>query len=224
MAYGGGYLLCPTGIVRGLKLLSIGFSGILFSMQRSGTIFQYVASQQPRIARAARVSRMVGISLVALALGGMVGPLTPLLRLESAYALKEAKSAIQETTDPAPLLPASVPVVFNPLVTEDGSSISPINTDFSVIIPKIGVNAAVAENVNPANADEYLEKLKVGVAHAATSFTPDNDGTTYLFSHSTNYDWFVRDLNAVFYLLKNLDQDDLVVVFYKGIRYTYRIT
>ena len=195
-------------------------------MQRSGTIFQYHRPNASASRRTARfnLARTFGIALLALSLGGMVGPLSPTIRLESAYALKEAKTAIKETADPAPVLPAAVPVVFNPLVTEDGSSIDPINTDFSVIIPKVGVNAAVAANVDPANAHEYLEKLKLGVAHAATSFTPDKGGTTYLFSHSTNYDWFVKDLNAVFYLLKNLDQGDLVVVFYKGIRYTYRIT
>ncbi len=45
----------------------------------------------------------------------------------------------------------------------------------------------------------------------------------YLFSHSTNYDWFVKDLNAVFYLLKNLTDGDLIVIYYKGRQYTYKL-
>ena len=194
-------------------------------MKHSGIIYQYVPLQRSRVARFPRVTRMLGYGFLAIALGGMAGPLSTGARLEASYYINEVKLAIQPSHEAkVQELPKSVPVVFNPLVTEDGASIDPINTDFSVIIPKIGVNAAIAENVNPANADEYLEKLKLGVAHAATSFTPDKDGTTYLFSHSTNYDWFVRDLNAVFYLLKNLDQGDLVVIFYKGTRYTYRIS
>ena len=206
-------------------------------MQRSGILYHYhrpnektarfnlaVGTTRLKSRSRSNLARTFGIALLALSLGGITGPLTPALRLESGFAIKGAATAINKTADPAPVLPAAVPIIFNPLVTEDGSSISPINTDFSIIVPKIGINAAIAENVNPANADEYLEKLKLGVAHANTSFTPDNGGTTYLFSHSTSYDWFVKDLNAVFYLLKNLSQDDLVVVFYKGVRYTYRIT
>lgn len=165
-------------------------------------------------------TQMIGFTLVALALGGMIGPLTPEIRMEAGYALRQ----FNNTTVASKSLPRAVPVVFDPLVTPDGASIDPINTEFSVIIPKIGVNAAVAENVDPANADEYLEALKVGVAHANTSFLPNQDGTTYLFSHSTNFDWFVRDINAVFYLLKNLEKDDKIVLFYQGKRYTYRLT
>jgi len=121
-------------------------------------------------------------------------------------------------------LPPAVPVVFNPLVTPEGAAIEPVNREFSLIVPKIGINAPVIAAVNPANPGVYLEALQKGVAHAATSFFPDEAGTVYLFSHSTNYEWFVRDLNAVFYLLKNLEAGDLVVIFYKGNRYTYRLT
>lgn len=175
------------------------------------------------------ISRALGFTLVAISLGGMIGPVTPEIRMESAYLLSQAKAQLstiyplRSTISPT-ALPASAPVVFDPLVTPDGASIDPINTEFSVVIPKIGVNAAVAANVDPANADEYLEALKVGVAHANSSFLPDQDGTTYLFSHSTNFDWFVKDLNAVFYLLKNLEKDDKIVLFYKGKRYTYTLT
>lgn len=163
-----------------------------------------------------------------MSVGGMVGPLTPMIRMESGYLQKRVQtaissqlSAVNQTNTP---LPASVPVVFNPLVTEDGKSIDPISKDFSLIIPKVGINAAIIPAVNPANPGEYLDALKKGIAHASTSFFPDENGTVYLFSHSTNYDWFVKDLNAVFYLLKNLDTGDLVVVFYKGKRYTYKLT
>lgn len=159
----------------------------------------------------------IGIALVAFALGGVIGPLAPTIRLEMKYAVKSATQA-----KPA-VLPPSVPVVFNPLVTSDGSSIAPVNRDFSLIIPKIGMNARVIPAVNPANAAEYYEALKHGIAHASTSYFP-GEGTTYLFSHSTNYDWFARDLNAVFYHLKNLAEGDLIVVFYKGKQFTYRLT
>jgi len=157
------------------------------------------------------------MGLIVLSLGGMVGPFIPNLKLEAGYAWK------QLTTEKPAELPHAVPVVFNPLVTEDGSSIDPINTEFSLIVPKIGINAPVLAGVNPAKPGEYQAALQKGIAHASTSYFPDQDGTVYLFSHSTNYDWFVKDLNAVFYLLKNLSEGDLMVIFYKGQRYTYRL-
>ncbi len=168
------------------------------------------------------------MGLIALSLGGITGPLTPAIRLESRFALQQMNKVtirqIDKVTGSEPkLLPKAVPVVFNPLVTEDGASIEPASKEFGLIVPKIGINTAVIPAVNPADPGVYLEALKKGVAHASTSYFPDEDGTVYLFSHSTNYDWFVSDLNAVFYLLKNLSEGDLVVVFYKGRQYTYKL-
>lgn len=165
-------------------------------------------------------ARTLGLALLALSLGGMAGPFIPTLRLEASYAVREARNYLHTKADAAKPLPKSAPVVFNPLVSADGSVITPVNRDFSLVIPAIGVNAPVIANVDPTN---YTEALSAGVAHASTSFLPDQNGTVYLFSHSTNYDWFVKDLNAVFYLLKNLKEGDLIVLIYKGKEYTYRL-
>jgi LPXTG-site transpeptidase (sortase) family protein len=168
-------------------------------------------------------ARTIGLALLALALGGMVGPFIPALRLESSYAVKEAAVSLHTQAEAAKPLPKSVPIVFNPLVAADGSLISPVNRDFSLVIPTIGVNAPVIANVNPADPNAYKAALLAGVAQASTSMLPDQNGTVYLFSHSTNYDWFVKDLNAVFYLLKNLKPGDIVVLIYKGKEYTYQL-
>lgn len=168
------------------------------------------------------------LSLIALSLGGLVGPWTPEIRLETGYYLNRAISAVGQYTNPAvrnakPLPPAA-PVILNPLQTADGSSIDPVNTDFSLIVPSVGINAPVIERVNPQSPGNYREALEKGVAHSSLSFLPSENGTVYLFSHSTNYDWFVKDLNAIFYLLKNVESGQHIVVFYKGVRYTYRIS
>lgn len=169
------------------------------------------------------VRTFLGIMLLALGFGGIFGPLIPSLRLETAYALQQASIAYnpQPTTYP---LPKSVPVVFEPLKGPDGAIIEPVSTDFGIVIPKIGVNATVIPGVDPTKQSGYVDALQAGVAHANTSFFPSEDGTVYLFSHSTNYDWFVKDLNAVFYLVKNLEKDDVIVLMYKNKRYTYKIT
>lgn len=163
----------------------------------------------------------LGFYLLAIALGGIIGPLTPVVRLESSYYVGQAQAAVAEK-EPE-LLPPSVPIVTNPLLAPDGSTIVPVTTDFAIVIPKIGVNASVVPSVNPTNTHEYEEALQEGVAHSSFSYFPDENGTVYLFSHSTNYDWFVKDLNAVFYLLKNLDVGDEIVLVYKSTLYTYSV-
>lgn len=169
--------------------------------------------------------RRLGYAFIALSLGGMLAPLSQQLRLEATYLADKTLDKLYNfrNLQTERSLPQSVPVIFDPLITPDGASINPVNTDFSVIIPKVGVNAPVIARVNPANPGEYNKALEKGVAHASTSYFPDENGTVYLFSHSTNYDWFVKDLNAVFYLLKNLDTGDLIVVYYKNVRYTYKL-
>lgn len=193
-------------------------------MQSFGIIYQYqpqthLKKVKPFSKKGFNLNRYLAFSLIALSLGGIAGPLTPGLRMEAFYAWKQLSFA----RPPLARLPKSVPVVFNPLKTEDGSSIDPASKEFGLVIPKVGINTSVIPAVNPSDPGEYLEALKKGVAHASTSYFPDEDGTVYLFSHSTNYDWFVKDLNAVFYLLKNLTEGDLIVVYYKGRQYTYKL-
>lgn len=194
-------------------------------------------SATPHIS-SSNIGQLLGVGLIALALGGLTGPLTPFIRLEGGYRLMQAKVALQQESKQVMTFMASLtakktpvaskpdirPVKAAPLTAPDGSEITPVDSEFGLIIPKIGVNAKVIPAVNPANPGEYEKALTEGVAHASTSYFPNENGTVYLFSHSTSYDWFVKDLNAVFYLLKNLDAGDTVAVVYKGATYTYKIT
>lgn len=168
--------------------------------------------------------RNLGLAILIMSLGGMLAPFVQKIRLETGYRFLQTKNVVSNLIAPKQTLPPAVPVVLAPLVGPDGKTIEPVNTSFGIIIPKIGVNAPVAPNVDPGDSKTYNEILEKSVAHAKTSFTPDQAGTVYLFSHSTNYDWFVKDLNAVFYLVKNLEPGDLIVLYYKDVRYTYALT
>lgn len=101
---------------------------------------------------------------------------------------------------------------------------SPVDPDFSIIIPKIAANARVIDNVNPADESEYLDKLQFGVAHAAGTYLPGQNGHIFLFAHSTDYVWNISTYNAVFYLLYKLDDGDEVNIFHQGRRYVYTVT
>lgn len=176
-------------------------------------------------ASASPLIQTIGLGIVAIALGGMFRSLIPSLQMELSYYLPQIVDRVQTMwVKPAPQLPKSAPQVFTPLLDDNGNEIIPSDMNFSIIVPKIGINAAVVPSVDPTNPDSYDEALQNGVAHASTSFFPNEDGAVYLFSHSTNYEWFVKDLNAVFYLMKNLETGDLVILIYKGTRYTYAIT
>lgn len=100
----------------------------------------------------------------------------------------------------------------------------PIDTNFNILIPKIGANARVFPNIDSANQNEFLPILKKGVAHAKGTVFPGMKGNIYLFAHSTDNFWDVGRYNAIFYLLKNLQEGDDVVIFFENRRYTYKVT
>ncbi|GIW62838.1 MAG: hypothetical protein KatS3mg090_0664 [Patescibacteria group bacterium] len=101
--------------------------------------------------------------------------------------------------------------------------LSPIDKDFSVVIPKIQANSKVIANVNPANESEYRLKLQEGVAHALGTYFPGEGKKIFLFAHSTDFIWNVGTYNAVFYLLYKLETDDLVYLMYKNKLYKYKV-
>ncbi|KKR23331.1 MAG: sortase family protein [Candidatus Daviesbacteria bacterium GW2011_GWB1_39_5] len=76
-------------------------------------------------------------------------------------------------------------------------------------------------NVNPGNEREYSRALTQGVAEALGSTPPGKPGNLYLFSHSTDAPWNIVRLNAVFYLLKELEKGDRVIIFKNDRRYDY---
>lgn len=101
--------------------------------------------------------------------------------------------------------------------------VEPTNKNFAVVIEKIGVNAPVVKNVSVTEKDEYFKALDKGIAHAITSSTPDRGGNTYLFAHSSINFWQIGKYANIFNLLRKLDNDDKINVFYEGKRYQYAV-
>lgn len=100
----------------------------------------------------------------------------------------------------------------------------PKDTDFSIVIPKIGANARVFPNIDASKESEFLPILQQGVAHAKGSVFPGMKGNTYLFAHSTDNFWDVGRYNAVFYLLKNLEVGDDIAIFFENRRHNYKVS
>ena len=99
--------------------------------------------------------------------------------------------------------------------------LTPKNTNFWIVVPKIDASAPVVADVDPSDKSAYLSALTKGVAHAAGTSFPGSPGNTYIFAHSTDSFYNVGRYNAVFYLLGKLAKGDTVEIYYKGEKILY---
>ncbi len=110
---------------------------------------------------------------------------------------------------------------FEPIVAKE---IKPLKENFLISIDKIGLsNATVIRNVNPGSEEEYSKAMQEGVAHAAGTAFPGQGKMVYIFGHSTNYPWFVKDINALFFKLETLEKGDRIKVEFNGKHYIYSV-
>lgn len=101
------------------------------------------------------------------------------------------------------------------------NSITPISTEFGLVIEKINANARVIADVDPGSEKAYALALTEGVAHAKGTTYPGQKGNIYLFSHSTDAPWNIVRYNAIFYLLRELEPGDKIITFYQNKRFDY---
>lgn len=113
---------------------------------------------------------------------------------------------------------------FTNVVENNSYKIQPVNTEFSIIIEKLNVNAPVVKDVSVLNEKDYMEALKNGVAHASFSGYPsDKDSNVYLFAHSAYNFWELGRYSSVFNQLHKLNIKDTITIFYEGKRYVYEV-
>lgn len=99
----------------------------------------------------------------------------------------------------------------------------PVDKDFGLIIPKLGINVKVIKNVDPFDPNIYQKALTKGVAHAKGSSLPDQDGNVFIFSHSSENFYEALRYNSIFYLLGKLNTGDEIDLYYLDKKYVYRI-
>ena len=174
------------------------------------------------------VLRTIGNFLVLFAIFGIIATFGPALYYEVSFRVVQARGVHYViAVNPKSQTPALknentgvsnfAQVLAGPKIQE----LIPSDTDFSILIPKIGASAKIFPNVDPSDQNQFLPVLMQGVAHAAGTVFPGMNGNIYLFAHSTDNFWDVGRYNAVFYLLKDLTKGDEVVIFYKNQRYNY---
>jgi LPXTG-site transpeptidase (sortase) family protein len=157
---------------------------------------------------------VVGLLFLLLSFG-------PVIYGEFLFRLKELKS---QTYSVDPSSSSQNDSAFARLLSTRPINISPINTDFAIVIEKIGVNAPVVPDVSVVDTFAYKEALKSGVAHASTSSYPsDKPGNTYLFAHASTSFWERGKYSNVFNLLRKLELGDRIHIFYKNDTYVYEV-
>ncbi|KKQ25655.1 MAG: hypothetical protein US62_C0015G0023 [Candidatus Woesebacteria bacterium GW2011_GWA1_37_8] len=98
------------------------------------------------------------------------------------------------------------------------------DTDFGIIIPKIGINMSVVANVNPYESYYYKPALKKGVAHSKGSAFPGKGGNIIIFSHVPGGLFEVQKYNLAFYLINRLEIGDPIFIYFDGLKYQYNVT
>ena len=148
------------------------------------------------------IQKLIGAVLIALALFIPLKTYWPVLKAEVIYQVtKKDNQAI------------------NTKLVE----VTPVDSSFSIIIPKINANAKVVRNVNPYEPKEYQKALTQGVAHASGTATPDQFGNVFIFAHSATNWYQANQYNAVFYLLNKLKSGDDITLYFENIPYNYSV-
>jgi sortase A len=167
--------------------------------------------------------RFLGYLLFFLGLFGFLFILGPLVQAEANYRLDKIRGVKRTISNEIVISqPENSEASANFAdIKPSENSIVPKSTEYGIVIEKINANARVIPNVNPGNEREYSEALSHGVAEALGSTKPGEPGNLYLFSHSVDAPWNIIRFNAIFYLLRELEKGDRVVIFYQNKRYDY---
>ena len=172
------------------------------------------------------IIRFVGYLVFFTGLLGIIFMLGPIIGAQVGYnvdRIRGVKRTVPEIVkEVSAKADESAPVNFGS-VKDSENSIIPVSTEFGIVIEKINANARIIPNVDPTNEKAYVAALKTGVAEALGSTPPGKAGNLYLFSHSTDAPWNIVRFNAIFFLLRELDAGDKVIIFYNNKRYDYII-
>lgn len=122
--------------------------------------------------------------------------------------------------------------VFTPIIsteityrtTSQPETITPIDSNLGLVIPKIGANAKIIADVDPYNSQEYQQALTQGIAHANGTVLPGDQGNAFLFSHSSADLFQATRYNSVFYLIDKLEPGDEIIVYRNGNKLVFTVT
>jgi len=161
--------------------------------------------------------RGIGAGLIAFVVLAFLFTIGPIVSEETKYATRS-----NEDIAKAQFLAKLAEASNVSKVQEEAVGLS-LDSYFSIYIPKIDAKSKIIANVDPADEAAYAESLKNAVAHARGTYFPGQGKGIYLFAHSTDTTFNVTRYNAVFYLLRELEVGDDIVVFFTDKKYVYSV-
>lgn len=119
-------------------------------------------------------------------------------------------------------IPVNGPGCGTDPIEYDGNGNPKMICDNYVYIPKIRVAAPI---VRPTSTDEATidDALLKGVVHYPGTAEPGQRGNVFLTGHSSFYWWVDTKFRNVFTLQPQLENNDEVIIYKNGIRYSYRV-
>lgn len=95
--------------------------------------------------------------------------------------------------------------------------------EFTIMIPSINAESKIIESVDPWDKDLYQKALEKGVAHAKNTSLPGENGTIFLFAHSSDVPWRITRTNTPFMKLPLLKVGDTIYLSREDKTYEYQI-
>lgn len=149
--------------------------------------------------------RLAAIGLMVLGAGIASYPFSPWL----VYKLRRPEPVFPYATKLAEVNTALPAVSDKPVIPLANR----IPADDRLVIPKIGVDVEIV-----AGQDERA--LEKGIWHIPNTSSPDRGGNTVLSGHRFRYLAGPKTL----YLLDQMQIGDIIIVYWKGVEYDYRVT
>lgn len=160
----------------------------------------------------------VGAGLIAVVVVLFATSLTPVIEQEINFRLNKEENAVVKNQMFVNFAEADKIIE----VQKEAESYG-VGSYFSVVVPKISAASNIVVNVDTSNKEEYLDALRKGVAHAKGTYFPGQGENIFLFAHSTDSPINFSRYNAVFYLLRKLDEGDNVILYFANRKYVYEV-
>ncbi len=173
-------------------------------MNHSSPNVPEATSTNQHVAKHRHLFRLLAISLIVLGVGIVLYPFSPWIR----YTIFKPEPVYPYATKLADAK-TTLPVVGNKTVVPKTNSIP---ADDRLVIPKIGVDVTIV----PGQDERALEK---GIWHIPNTSSPDRGGNTVLSGHRFRYLAGPKTL----YLLDQMEIGDVIIVYWKGIEYDYKV-
>lgn len=169
--------------------------------------------------------RKIGYLMLGLSFCGFLFFFSPFIAIKQEKKKASAFGAlINQKIEPInPLGQIQIQASDEPEKTEASPKPTEVKS-FYLTIEKIGLfSAPIIPKIDANNKEQYQKALAMGLVHAQSTALPDEENMVYIFGHSTNYIWNIKQINALFYGIEKLENNDRVKIEFNGKSYVYYV-